>query len=318
MARSPRPAPIRPAIDLAQLVEKFQSEAACHEYLADLRWPDGLQCPRCESTSVSKIEKRHQYDCNSCRYQFSVRVGTVFGDSHLPLWKWFMATFLMCEAKKGMSANQLSRTLGITTKTAWFLCHRIRAAMREASPAPLSGVVEADETWVGGKLRNKRGSAEKVSAGHPGGRDWRRNKTLVLGAIERGGNVRLRVAPNNRRVTVEAFLNDVVANDATAIYTDELHSYDQLGDGNTIHEAVNHFADEWVRGDVHTNTVESAWSLFKRSIVGSFHQLSAKHLEAYLDEFEWRFNNRRNPFLFRDTMLRLLATDTIRYKELTA
>lgn len=325
MARYSRPAPVKPAIDLAELCTKFHSEAACHAYLADLRWPEGVRCPRCESASISKIASRHQYDCNSCRYQFSVRVGTIFADSHLPLWKWFMATFLLCEAKKSMSSLQLSRTLGITGKTAWYLTHRIRAAMSEASPALLSGVVEADETWIGGKLRNQRGAAAKAArtekgAGKAGGnpRDWRRNKTLVLGAVERGGDVRLRVANDNRRVTVEAFLADVVADDVTAIYTDELHSYDHLGNSNTVHESVNHFAEEWVRGDVHTNTVELAWSLFKRSIIGSFHQLSAKHLDAYLDEFEWRFNNRQNPFLFRDTVLRLLAADTLRYKELIA
>lgn len=306
-------------MNLCKLVEEFQTEDACHAFLAGLRWPDGVKCLRCQGASISRIAKRRLFECNACRYQFSVRTGTIFGDTHLPLWKWFMATYLMCEAKKGVSALQLGRTANVSQKTAWYLCHRIRAAMRDASPMPLSGVVEADETWVGGKIHAKRGAAAETP-GHGGGksRDWRANKTMVLGAVERGGQIRLRVAPNNRRATVEAFLADVVADDAAAIYTDELHSYDHIGDDNTIHAAVNHFAEEWVRGDVHTNTVESAWSLFKRSIVGSYHQLSAKHLDAYLGEFEWRFNNRENPFLFRDTMRRLLAAETLRYKELVA
>ncbi len=226
-----------------------------------------------------------------------------------------MATFLICESKKGMSANQLKRMLGVSYKTAWYLCHRIRAAMVNPNPVPLTGVIEADETFIGGKLRAPR---DPVNGGIMPGWDWRKNKSTVLGAIERGGMLRVRKATSNRKGPVTEFLATVVAGDASAIYTDELKSYSKIGDADTIHAAVNHAIDEWVRGDVHINSVESAWSLFKRSIVGSYHQLSAKHLDAYLSEFEWRFNNRENPFLFRDTLTRLLTSDNLTYKKLTA
>jgi transposase-like protein len=296
-------------MNLVKLIERFGNEDRCRDYLEAIRWPDGVRCPRCDSTKISRIIKRNQFDCDACRYQFSVRVGTVFHDSHLPLWKWFLATYMMIEAKKGISANQLRRTLAVSYKTAWYLCHRIRSAMVETDPKPLSGTVEADETYLGGKSR--RGKTEA----------WR-NKTIVLGAIERGGNVRLRVdrhgVSNTTARSVESFLAHAVADDAEAIYTDQSNLYYHIGDENTRHESVNHSADEWVRGDVSTQGIESAWSLLKRSIVGSYHQLSAKHLPAYLDEFAFRFNNRENPFLFRDTLLKLIEGNALTYDALVS
>jgi transposase-like protein len=186
--------------------------------------------------------------------------------------------------------------------------------MVEAQGALLSGIVEADETFIGGKLKAPKADWK----GLPEGFDWRANKSTVLGAMERGGKIRLRKAPGNRKGQIEAFLKAVVADEATAIYTDELKSYKRVGDANTVHASVNHRKEEWVRGDVHTNTVESAWSLLKRSVIGSYHQLSAKHLEAYLAEFEFRFNNRDNPYLFRDTLTRLLAAENLTYKTLVS
>jgi transposase-like protein len=295
-------------------MDRFGTNDECRAVLEELRWPNGPRCPRCDSDKLSRIYEREQFDCDACSFQFSVLAGTIFHDTHLPLRSWFMATFLICESKKGMSANQLKRMLGVSYKTAWYLCHRIRAAMVNPNPLPLSGVVEADETFVGGKHRAPRGE----HGGTAPGWDWRKHKTTVLGAIERGGMLRVRKAPNNRKTTVTEFLSGVVADHASAIYTDELKSYAKIGDADTIHEAVNHAIEEWVRGDVHTNSVESAWSLFKRSIIGSYHQLSAKHLDAYLSEFEWRFNNRANPYLFRDTLMRLLESDNLTYKKLTA
>jgi transposase-like protein len=299
---------VRQEFDLAELIEQFGSEDRCHDYLEGLRWPDGVRCPRCESTKISRIAKRRQFDCDSCRYQFSVRVGTLFHDSKLPLWKWFLAVYLMCESKKGISANQMKRTLGVSYKTAWYLCHRIRSATEGDEGDLLRGIIEADETFVGGvtRSRDKREAA----------RQRRDNKTVVLGAIERGGKLRLRVAPDAGRGAIHAFLGDVVDPEAEAVYTDSWRSYRGIADNDTRHEYVNHAADEWVRGDVHTNTVENAWSLFKRSIVGSYHHLSVKHLPAYLDEMEWRFNNRENPFLFRDTILKLVEGDALPYREL--
>ena len=186
--------------------------------------------------------------------------------------------------------------------------------MVEAQGALLMGIVEADETFIGGKL--KAGKRADGGRGFPDGFDWRANKSTVLGAIERGGKLRLRKARNNRKTNIEAFLRAVVDDHAAAIYTDELKSYKKVGDADTIHDSVNHHAEEWVRGDVHTNTVESAWSLLKRSIIGSYHQLSEKHLPAYLDEFSFRFNNRENPYLFRDTLLRLIDADSLPYRDL--
>jgi transposase-like protein len=172
----------------------------------------------------------------------------------------------------------------------------------------LTGTVEADETWVGGKRRH-------VGSGYID------NKVQVLGAVERGGDIRLSVHMKGKRAdstNLQAFIKSVVADDAPAIYTDENPGYAGIADEDTIHATVNHRDEEWVRGDVHTNTCESAWSLFKRSIVGSYHQLSVKHLDAYLGEFEWRFNNRENPYLFRDTLCGLLKAETLPYKALTA
>jgi transposase-like protein len=234
-----------------------------------------------------------------------VLVGSVFSDTHLPLYKWLLATYIICESKKGVSANQLKRMIGVSYKTSWYLTHRIRAAMKEANPIPLTGVIEADETFIGGK---KKGV----------GRGNLRSKTVVLGAMAREGDVRFTVAKRRNRKTLHTFINTVVADDAEAIYTDDWEGYVGVADGNTRHETVNHSADEWVRADVHTQSIEGVWSLFKRSIVGSYHQLSTKHLPAYLDEMSFRFNNRDNPFLFRDTLVRLLNAETLRYAELVA
>lgn len=294
-------------MDLPRLIERFGSEDKCHAYLEALRWPEGVECPRCSGTSISRIEKRRQFECNdeSCRYQFSVRVGTIFESSHLPLWKWFLAIYLIGESKKGISAKQLERTLGVSYKTAWFLGHRIRAAMQEDSPIPLRGIVEVDETYVGGKPR----------PGAPRRGPWD-NKVMVLGAIQRGGDVRLKVETRHTRTALHAFVKDTTHDEANAIYTDSHVGYRGIADHNTRHETVNHSREEWVRGDVHTNTVEGVWSLLKRSVVGTYHQLSAKHLPAYLDEISFRFNNRDNPYLFRDTMLALIGEEPLRYKTL--
>ena len=166
---------IKGDMNLVKLIEKYGSEDKCHAFLEELRWPEGVRCPRCDSDKISRIAARRQFDCDACRYQFSVRVGTLFHDSKLPLWKWFLATYVMVESKKGVSANQLKRMLGVSYKTAWYLCHRIRSAMQEAHPVPLSGTVEADETYIGGKSHRGRGKAAMT------------NKTMVVGALERGG-----------------------------------------------------------------------------------------------------------------------------------
>jgi transposase-like protein len=296
-------------MNLPKLIDRFGSEDKCHAYLEEIRWPEGVKCPRCGSDKISRIAARRQFDCDGCRYQFSVRVGTLFHDSKLPLWKWFLAIYLMSESKKGVSANQLKRVLDVSGKTAWYLCHRIRAAMKDDGEVMLRGIVEGDETYVGGKrtgFKNKQEAAKGRLS----------NKSIVLGAIERGGKIKLKVVDDTDQETIHAFLEGCISDEAVAIYTDSHRSYRGIGDEDTVHAFVNHAADEWVRGDVHTNTVESAWSLFDRAVIGSYHKLSKKHLAAYLDEFAFRFNNRENPFLFRDTLLRLIDGDALPYREL--
>ena len=296
-----------PLPSLSDLISEFGTEDKCHEYLEHVRWPEGIECPRCGGRTISRIHKRRQFDCDACRYQFSVRVGTVLQDSKLPLWKWFLATYLMVVSKKGISANQLKGMVGVSYKTSWYLCHRIRSAM-EFEGAKLSGTVEVDETFVGGKKRGKR---HGIGTGWPG-----RDKTMVVGAIERGGDVRLRIEGRADRRTLHRFVGDHVDDGASFIYTDGHRAYLGVGDGDTIHASVDHGNEEWVRGDVHTNSVEGVWSLLKRSIVGSYHQLSVKHLPAYLDEIEFRFNNRKNPYLFRDTIKAIISADQLTYRDL--
>lgn len=298
-------------MNLIELVEQFADEAKCRAHLAELRWPDGPRCLRCKSAKINGPSKRHLYECAECSYQFSVKVGTIFNDSKLPLWKWFVAVYLMVESKKGMSANQLKRTLGVSYKTAWYLCHRIRSTMTDETGELLTGIVEMDETYIGGKPRYHHGTANKGS---------RSNMTMVLGAVERGGRVRLKAMPRPyaTNAVVDQFAAENIADDAEAIYTDESQAYSKLGDRDTRHESVNHRDDEWVRGQIHTNTVESVWSLFDRSVIGAYHKLSVKHLPAYLDEAAFRWNNRSNPFLFRDTLLALVNGETLTYAKLIA
>src|SRR4051812_22518521 len=200
----------RGAMNLVKLVEQFNSEDRCRDYLEALRWPNGVRCPECGFQSVSRIKTRNQYDCNKCRTRFSVKSGTVFHDSHLPLWKWFLAIYLMIESKKGISANQVKRTLDCTYKTAWYLCHRIRFAMRQVSADRLRGIVEIDETYIGG-VAHGHGNAFK-------------NKICVVGAVQRGGEIRLQVLKargSANRFSLKKFIADNTAPDTEAIYTDD-------------------------------------------------------------------------------------------------
>lgn len=294
---------VKSEMNLPKLIEQFGSEEKCRARLTELRWPDGVTCPRCESKSVSTIAERDQYDCNACRYQFSVTAGTIFHDSHLSLYKWFLAIYLMTESKKGMSALQIKRTLDIAYQTAWYLCHRIRAAMRDINSELLRGIVEVDETYVGGKTRHM-------------GRGYKGNKAIAIGAVQRAGKIRLQVITHADKATLHKFIADNTAPDTEAIYTDELPAYWGIEDSDTLHESVCHSAEEWVRGDVHTNGIEGVWSLLKRSIIGSYHQVSMKHLDAYLDELEHRFNNRKNEYIFRDTLTKLVMAPKLPYQEL--
>ena len=301
------------AIDLCELMERFGDEQSCRNYLEKLRWPKGVQCPKCSGERISSILKRDQYNCDteSCRYQFSVTADTQFHDTHLPLFKWFLATFLICQSRKGMSANQMKRMLRINYRTAWYLCHRIRDAMKEANPEPLGGTLEIDETFVGGR---QRGHQHKV--GHP-----ECKKEVVIGIRQRGGALRFFHAADVKAGTLAKYIRENVSQDVDVIMTDEFQSYPKaLHDAGVLaeHKTVCHKDGVYVDGDIYTNGIESAFSLLKRGIVGTWHRVSAKHLQAYLDEMCFRFDNRKNPYLFRDTLLKLLQAEHLEYKELIA
>jgi transposase-like protein len=291
-------------MDLMKLMEDCDTQEECRAILEELRWKDGIRCPRCDSDKISRIRKRFQYDCDSCRYQFSVTSGTIFHDSHLPLPKWFAATYLMCESKKGISANQLKRNLHTSYQTAWHLCHRIRAAMLEVAPEKLGGTVEIDETYVGGKKRRWRPRSDKA---------------VVIGIRQRNGDLRMIHAKDAKSATVREIINANVGGHVEVIMTDESAIYPWALDKmqKNLHKTINH-SREYAHGDVHTNTVESAFSLLKRGIVGTWHKVSAKHLPAYLDEMCFRFNNRKNPYLFRDTLIKMIQSPNLEYKHLTA
>jgi transposase-like protein len=298
------------SVNLCTLIEQFGDEGKCREYLEALRWREGVKCPRCNHDKASKIANRDQYYCVACHYNFSVTAGTIFNDSHLPLMKWFLATYLLCESRKGMSANQIKRTLGISYKTAWYLCHRVRAAMKEVNPEPLGGIVEMDETFVGGKKH-----------GH-GVYEARKAKEVVIGIKQRGGELRFFHAEDVKAGTLAKYIKENVSDDVQVIMTDDFVSYpfamDRAGHSRSKHKTINHSAGVYVDGDITTNGIESAFSLLKRGIIGTWHKVSAKHLAAYLDEMTFRFNNRNNPYLFRDTLLKLIEAPALEYKKLTA
>jgi transposase-like protein len=295
-------------MSLPEMLRDFADENRCRAYLESLRWPTGITCLRCKGDKIYRLDKRDQFLCASCGYQFSVTVDTIFHDTHLPLVTWFLATFLLCEAKKGMSACQIQRSLGIKTyKTAWYLCHRIRAAMNEANRPKLAGVVEMDETYVGGRAHGKTGRGAA-------------NKEVVIGIRQRQGELRFFHAEDVRSGTLEKYIRENIADDVDILVTDDLAQYRgaarRAGHGPK-HKRIMHKLGYYVQGSIHTNTVESAFSLLKRGVIGTWHRVSAKHLQAYCDEMCFRFNNRKNPYLFRDTILKLIASPNLEYKELT-
>jgi transposase-like protein len=302
---------MRTALNLCTLIEKYNDDEKCRETIKHLRWPAGVTCLRCQSDNVGPVSDRKVFVCYSCRYQFSATVGTIFHDSHLPLTTWFFVSYLMTESRKGISANQIKRMLGISYKTAWYLCHRIRAAMVEADPEKLDGTVEVDETYVGGKPR--RGVGRKRGRGTP--------KEIVIGIRKRSGDLRFFHADDVRSGTLATFIRDNVSEDVDVVMTDDFTAYPKaIAKAGVLaeHQAINHSKGVYVIGDLHTNTVESAFSLLKRGIMGTWHKISAKHLPAYLDEMTFRFNNRDNRFLFRDTLLKLIQSENLEYKQLIA
>lgn len=284
-------------LDLNILSPDFTTPEAAVEYLERLRWPDGRVCPHCGTVDSkerehyrikTKTTKRKLWKCFSCRKQFTVTVGTIFEDSHVPLNKWLLAFYLLCASKKGMSAKQLQRMLTVQYKTAWFMCHRIRWAMAEPEAARmLSGVVEADETYVDGKERNRKRKDKQKKTGR--GTD----KAPVMLLVERGGEVRYSHVANVSGDEVKGFIRMHV-DPSARIMTDSFASYRGLRHEFADHGIVNHADGEYVRGDVHTNTAENYFSILKRGINGSYHHVSKAHLHRYLSEFDFRYNNRED------------------------
>lgn len=292
---------------LVDLQTHFSTDDRCREILTKLRWPEGVTCPRCKDRRVSWLNDRKQFECGECSYQFSVTAGTIFNDSHLPLQTWFMAVLLLVEARKGFSANQMKRTLGVSYKTAWYLCHRIRAAMVQTEKPMLDGTVEMDETYVGGRKRGIGARAAKEA------------KEVVIGIRQRDGDVRFFHADDAKSGTLAKYIQENISEDVDVIVTDEFPAY-KHATGGKKHETVNHSAKEYVRlgTDIHTNTVESAFSLLKRGIIGTWHKISAKHLASYLQEMEFRFNRRKRSDLFVDTLRHMITADPLTFEKLTA
>ena len=302
---------------LIDVTQQFYSQEKCLAYLETMRWPGGVACIKCGSVKVRRLkvrdsrgESRRVYQCleRPCLHQFTATTGTLFHDTHLPLQKWFLAIALICEAKKGISANQLKRHLGVNYRTAWHLCHRIRKAMID-NEGKLTGIVEVDETYVGGKVPRK-------------GRPYRprKPKDVVIGMVERGGRLRLIQVADAKIEIIRPVVEANVSESVDRIVTDEhpIYHWALPHKFPGKHKTICHKATYGI-GDVHTNTIENAFSLLKRGLIGTFHKVSIKHLSRYLNEFSYRFNRRDQQLqMFVETLKNLLDTSALSYKKLIA
>lgn len=290
---------------------RYTNEAAARKYLERMRWPDGPVCPHCGSIDrahkiKNKAARPGLWFCAECRKQFTVTVGTLYERSKIPLHKWLLATHFLCSSKKGMSAHQLHRMLGVTYKTAWFMAHRIREAMREPSTGQMGGngaTVEVDETYIGGKRRGLKPNGVKVGVS---------DKEPVVALVERGGRVRSMHVPRVGSDSIRAVLRRELAKDSH-LRTDQAMFYRRIGEEYLSHERVNHGLHEYVRGDAHTQTVEGYFSILKRGINGVYHHVSVTHLKRYLGEFDFRYNYRK----ISDAERAVIALKGIEGKRLT-
>ena len=293
-----------------EFMRTFPNETACRQYLVDRRWPKGVACPRCGNDKVYGSKARpFTWQCMKCGagprkpYRFSVLVATVFENTNVPLLTWFRVLYMMLQSKKGVSALQIRRTFfgeRSSMRTAWYVCHRLRAGMRDDGFKKLMGIVEVDETFIGGKDQNRHWNKKSRSSGGIAS-----GKVGVIGAISRKGNVVAKVIENTDTKTLSGFVNDVVSDKVDLVATDEAKGYEPieeagwaLGRPALPHATVKHSEHEYVRGEVHTNDLESFWSLLKRGVIGSYHHVSKKYLPLYLNEFAFRHNHRKDSDIF--------------------
>ena len=273
---------------ILEFQKHFNTDEKCREFLEQQRWGSTPACPFCASTNVTRLKDGKRFQCNEkvCRKQFSVTVGTVADNTKLPLTKWFLAMYILSNHSKGISSLQLASWLGVTQKSAWLLNQKIRQMLTEKAPALLDGIVEVDETYVGGKVSNFHVSKRKKVGRND-------NKTMVFGAVQREGKVVTQIVPDTKAVSLINAVNTSVKKGSIMV-SDENVSYKNINK-NFIHLSVNHSKDEYVRGNAHTNTIEGFWSLLKRQINGIHHSVSPKHLQRYCNEASFSYNNKRVP-----------------------
>ncbi|MGL5935131.1 MAG: IS1595 family transposase [Cetobacterium sp.] len=292
----------------------FSSFEHCKEFMMELRWPDGVvKCPQCGSQHVTYLAKNRVWKCyvRHPRPTFSLKTGTIFEDSPLPLEKWLVVAWMIVSCKNGISSYEIHRGLKVTQKTAWFMLHRVRLAMQDGGFVKLGGEVEVDETFIGGKARNMHAKKRKEVITGTGGKD----KTMVLGMVERGGMVRTMVVGKHTKKELQKQVRDHVEA-GSAIFSDELKSYEGL-EGDYQHSVINH-AVQYVNENVHTNTMENFWSLLKRGLQGTYISVEPFHLFRYLDEQAFRYNNRKmtDPERFAIVMKQIVGR-RVTYKQLT-